>query len=134
MGFMGAVRSGFSNYVTFSGRARRSEFWFWVLFVIILQIVGYVIDGVIDPSSVTTEVGDGSFAVQSTGGPVTIILMLAVLLPGLAMSVRRLHDTDRSGWWLLIGLVPLIGAIVLLVFYCTGGTSGSNRFGPDPKA
>jgi uncharacterized membrane protein YhaH (DUF805 family) len=60
--------------------------------------------------------------------------MLAVLLPGIAVSIRRLHDTDRSGWWLLIVLVPLVGAILLIVWYCTEGTRGPNRFGADPKA
>jgi uncharacterized membrane protein YhaH (DUF805 family) len=133
MGFMEAVRSGFGNYVTFSGRARRSEYWFWVLFVIIISAIAIGIDGVINPDLVTTTSGDGMYGVAATGGIVSAIVSLALFLPGLAVSIRRLHDLDRSGWWLLIILIPLIGAIVLLVFYCTEGTKGSNRFGEDPK-
>jgi uncharacterized membrane protein YhaH (DUF805 family) len=133
MGFMDAVRSGFGNYVTFSGRARRSEYWFWVLFVIIAIVIATAIDGMINPDLVTTSSGDGMYGVSATGGIVALIVSLALFLPGLAMTVRRLHDIDRSGWWILIGLIPLIGFIVLLVFYCTDGTQGSNRFGEDPK-
>jgi uncharacterized membrane protein YhaH (DUF805 family) len=134
MGFTEAVRSGFSNYVTFSGRARRSEFWFWSLFAIIASVVAMLVDGMLFPGLMTAEVVDGMASVQSQGGPVTLIVGLALLLPGLAMAVRRLHDTDRRGWWLLIALIPIIGFIVLLVFYVTEGTRGPNRFGADPKA
>ncbi len=132
MGFVDAVKSGFGKYVTFSGRAARSEYWWWVLFVVILSIIGFAIDGIINPASVTTEMGDGTVGVSSTGGPVSMIISLAMLLPGLAVSVRRLHDIDKSGWWILIGLVPLVGFILLIVWYCTKGTMGSNRFGEDP--
>lgn len=134
MGFAEAVRSGFSNYVTFSGRARRSEYWYWALFVILVTAVAFIIDGQLFPGSVTTQVGDGMASVQANGGPVVGVAGLALFLPGLAVTVRRLHDTDRSGWWILLGLVPLIGIIVLIVWYCTEGTRGPNRFGPDPKA
>jgi uncharacterized membrane protein YhaH (DUF805 family) len=134
MGFIEAIKSGFSNYVNFSGRSRRSAYWFWFLFVIILQIITYTLDGVINPDSVATAVGGGSASISVAAGPVTFIAMLAVLLPGIAVSIRRLHDTDRSGWWLLIVLVPLVGAILLIVWYCTEGTRGPNRFGADPKA
>jgi uncharacterized membrane protein YhaH (DUF805 family) len=67
-------------------------------------------------------------------GPLYVLYALAVLIPGLAVGVRRLHDIDKSGWWMLIAFIPLIGGIVLLVFAVMEGTSGSNRFGPDPKA
>ncbi len=136
MGFMQAVRSGFSNYVTFSGRARRSEYWFWVLFAIIVASIALVLDMRFFPDSVTATAGveDGMASAQATGGPITALVGLALFLPGLAMTIRRLHDTDRSGWWILLGLIPIIGIIVLIVWYCTDGTRGSNRFGPDPKA
>ena len=116
MTFGQAISSGFSNYVDFSGRAYRSEYWYWVLFVILAEIVTSIVDYVI--------------GYQLTTG----LFGLAVFLPGLAVGVRRLHDVDRSGWWLLLGLIPLIGAIVLIIWFCTRGTPGPNRFGPDPLA
>jgi uncharacterized membrane protein YhaH (DUF805 family) len=134
MTFMEAVRSGFSNYVTFSGRARRSEFWFWTLFAIIISVVAMLVDGMIFPDLMTAQVTDAGASFQSQGGPISLVVSLGLILPGLAMAVRRLHDTDRSGWWLLIGLIPLIGLIVLIVWYVTEGTKGPNRFGADPKA
>ncbi len=75
----------------------------------------------------------GTFSSSSNIGLLSGIYSLAVIIPTLALSVRRLHDTDRSGWWILIGLVPLIGSIVLLVFYVMDSTPGQNRFGPNPK-
>ena len=87
------------NYATFNGRARRKEYWMFFLFNIIIAILLAVIEGIV-----------------GSPGIVGMLYSLAVLIPGIAVSVRRLHDTDRSGWWMLIALVPLIGAIVLLVF------------------
>jgi uncharacterized membrane protein YhaH (DUF805 family) len=117
MTFSEAISSGFRNYVGFSGRASRSELWYWILFAVLAGIVTTIIDlGVL----------------SSKVEPVSSIWSLVTFLPSLAMGVRRLHDTDRSGWWWLIGLIPLIGIIVLIVFWCSEGTSGSNRFGPDP--
>lgn len=108
------------NYVGFEGRARRKEYWMFALFNLIISIVLGIIDGLMASS-------------PESLGVLGLLYSLAVLLPSLAVSVRRLHDIGRSGWWLLIVLVPLIGAIVLLVFAVTEGTRGSNRFGPDPK-
>jgi len=116
MNFGEAISSGFSNYVNFSDRACRSEYWWWFLFVLIVQVVTNIIDAVI--------------GIQLT----TVIFSLAVLVPGIALGVRRLHDLDRSGWWLLLGLIPLVGAIVLLIWFCTEGSEGPNRFGPDRLA
>jgi uncharacterized membrane protein YhaH (DUF805 family) len=121
MGFTEAISSGFRNYVNFSGRAARSEFWFWVLFSILVSIAAGIIDF-------------GLFGIRDGVSPISSLTSLALFLPGLAVSVRRLHDTDRSGWWILLFLIPLIGAIVLLVWYCSRGTPGGNRFGPDPLA
>jgi uncharacterized membrane protein YhaH (DUF805 family) len=103
------------NYVGFSGRARRTEFWMFILFNLIIEIVLNIIGRALDTTLPATIYG------------------LAVLLPALAVWVRRLHDTGRSGWWLLIGLIPLIGAIVLLVFAASPGNVGPNNYGPDPK-
>lgn len=121
MGFTGAVRTVFSKYATFSGRARRREYWYWALFMILLTIVTTAADislGTIDDSG---------------NGLIGTVVTLALLLPGLAVTARRLHDTDRRGWWILIGFIPLIGFIVLLVFCVQDSNDGMNRFGPSPK-
>ncbi|MER7460273.1 DUF805 domain-containing protein [Micromonospora sp. NPDC126480] len=119
-----AIKSVLSQYVGFRGRARRSEYWWFALFTMILNVVAVILDGALG-----TKLGSD----PGSTGVIGLIVTLALLLPGLAVSVRRLHDTDRSGWWLLIGLVPLVGFIVLLVFFVKDGTQGSNRFGADPK-
>lgn len=116
MSFIEAVKSGFSNYVNFADRACRSEYWYWTLFVILGSIVTMIIDAVIG-----IRLTDAIFG-------------LAIILPGIAVSVRRLHDLDRTGWWVLLAFIPLIGAIVLIVWFCTKGTEGPNRFGPDRLA
>lgn len=136
MTFTEAVRSGFSKYVTFSGRARRSEFWFWLLFAIIAAVVAALLDAMLFPAmmDVQTDVADGVASVSAQGGPISALVTLGLLLPGLAMQIRRLHDVDRSGWWVLLAFIPLIGIIVLIVWWCTEGTRGPNRFGSDPKA
>jgi uncharacterized membrane protein YhaH (DUF805 family) len=114
MNFATAVKTCFRNYATFQGRAPRAEYWYFVLFNVIVSVVLNVIDGMI-----------GTQVLSSLYG-------LAVLLPGIAVATRRLHDTDRSGWWQLLWLVPIIGLIVLLIWFCTRGTQGDNRFGADP--
>lgn len=105
MGFFGAIKSVLSKYATFSGRAPRSEYWWWILFVILWAWIPIV----------------------------NIVLALVFLLPSLAVQVRRLHDIGRSGWWWFIGMVPIIGGIVLLVFYLTDSQTGENQYGPNPK-
>jgi uncharacterized membrane protein YhaH (DUF805 family) len=132
MNFTEAVSSVYRNYVTFSGRARRSEYWWWVLFSIIAAIVVGIIEGALGLGQGAMMSGGGGFEANYNGGPLSALWSLANLLPALAVGVRRLHDTDRSGWWLLIALIPLIGAIVLIVFFATKGTTGPNRFGDDP--
>ena len=110
------------KYAVFSGRSRRMEYWYFVLFNIIVGIVLAGIDALL-----------GTFSSTSNIGLLSGIYSLAVLIPTLAVTVRRLHDIDRSGWWILIGLVPLIGGIVLLVFALLEGTLGNNRYGPNPN-
>jgi uncharacterized membrane protein YhaH (DUF805 family) len=110
------------KYAVFNGRARRKEYWYFILFNIIINIALGVIDGV-----------TGSFSPETGMGLLGGIYTLAILIPGIAVSVRRLHDTDRSGWWLFIGLIPLIGAIALLVFMVQDSKPGDNQFGVNPK-
>lgn len=120
MGFGEAITSVLKNYATFTGRAPRSEYWFWALFFLIICIVTSILDAAIFPWSSFGE------------GPVSLIASLGLILPNISVGVRRLHDIDRSGWWLPIILIPLVGIIVFLVWACTRGTLGPNRFGPDP--
>ncbi len=110
------------KYAVFSGRARRKEYWYFFLFNVLITIVLLVIDGM--TGTLNAEAGIGLL-----GG----IYALAVLIPALAVSVRRLHDTDRSGWWLLIMLIPLIGVIVILVFMVQDSKPGENQYGSNPK-
>ena len=116
MNFGQAISSGFSNYVKFSGRALRSEYWYWVLFTVLGAIVAGIIDVVLSISVISGLFG------------------LATILPSLAVQVRRLHDLDRTGWWIFLGVIPLIGWIILIIWYCSRGTAGPNRFGPDALA
>ena len=120
------------QYVDFSGRARRTEYWMFTLFNLIIAVVLGFIDRALGFGSFTGNTS-GDVAFSASLGLLSGLYSLAVLLPSLAVGVRRLHDTDRSGWWLLIGLIPLIGGIVLLVFFVLEGTRGPNRFGADPK-
>jgi len=139
MSFMESIRTCLSKYATFSGRAQRSEFWWFMLFLIIAQILLGLVDSMIFPPtevmSMTSSMQDGyNFNFSYQPQPITAIFLLAMLLPNLGVGVRRLHDTGRSGWWWLIGLIPLIGLIVLIVFFATKGTEGDNAYGPDPLA
>lgn len=122
MDFMTAVRTCLSKYVDFSGRARRSEYWYFALFGFLVGIVTSVLDGVLGTDY------DGA----TSGGLINTVVSLAFFLPSLAVGVRRLHDTDRSGWWILIGLIPIIGWILLLVWFCTD-SKADNQYGPNPK-
>jgi uncharacterized membrane protein YhaH (DUF805 family) len=109
------------NYANFTGRARRAEFWWYVLANFIISIIFNIIDAVIG-----SGMGGGI-------GVIGLIYSLAVLVPGLAVAVRRLHDTNKSGWWLLIALIPLVGIIVLIVFWATDSTPGANDHGMSEK-
>ena len=115
MTFAEAVRSGFDHYVKFDGRASRPAFWWWFLFGVLVGIGATIIDAII-----------GTFGV--VGG----LVSLALLLPNLSVAIRRLHDTDHTGWWVLIGLIPIIGFIVLLIFYLRQSDPGENQYGPPP--
>ena len=110
------------KYAVFGGRSRRKEYWFFVLFNIIVAMVLTAIDFLL-----------GTFSASANVGLLSGIYSLAVLIPTIAVSIRRLHDIDRTGWWILISLIPVIGSIVLFIFALLDGTPGSNRFGPNPK-
>lgn len=120
MNMTDAVKAVFNKYATFSGRSARSEYWWWVLFTIIVSLVL----GFVDAALFGARMGQ----VGIIGG----IYSLATLIPSLAVSVRRLHDIAKSGWWLLIAFIPLIGAIVLIYWFVQRGTVGQNNFGQDP--
>lgn len=122
MGFVEAVKSCLSQYVGFSGRARRSEYWWFFLFNILVSIVASILDSILGTTSADTNIG----LIGSIAG-------LALFLPSLAVGIRRLHDTSRTGWWILIGLIPIVGWIILIVFYCLD-SHGDNKYGPSPKA
>lgn len=110
-----------NKYATFTGRARRMEYWYFALFNVIVSVCLAVVDSVLGMQMMA-----GVGLLQGLYG-------LAVLLPALAVSVRRLHDTGRSGWWLLIALLPIIGGIVILIFMVLDSNPGANRYGPNPK-
>ena len=117
MNFQQAIASGFRNYVTFAGRASRSEYWFWTLFAILVGAAAAILDAALFPGL--------------DARPIHSLASLALFLPGLSVSVRRFHDLDRTGWWLLI-LLTVIGIIVVLIWFCLRGTVGPNRYGSDP--
>ena len=111
------------KYAVFNGRARRKEYWTFFLINLVISIVLFAIGGLI-----------GTFSPQAGGGLLQGIFSLAILIPSLAVTARRLHDTGRTGWWILIALIPIIGAIVLLVFMVLDSQPGANQYGPNPKA
>ena len=113
MNFSEAIKSGFGKYVTFEGRAARSEFWYWTLFSALANLVAGILNSVLG------------------AGLIGVVVSLALLLPGIAVSARRLHDLDRTAWWLLIAFTG-VGVILLIIWDCMKGTTGSNRFGADP--
>ena len=120
MNLVEAVGSGFRNYVGFGGRACRSEYWYWALFVVIFSIVTFMLDSLLFPDNPARLLNS--------------LFSLAVFLPGLAMAIRRLHDIDKSGWWVLIVLIPIVGWIILIVWAIKQGDEANNRFGADPLA
>ena len=110
------------KYATFEGRARRKEYWYFQLFNVVAVVVLAFIDLAV-----------GSFSEEAGIGLLSGLYSLAVFIPSIAVTVRRLHDTNRSGWWFLIYFIPLVGAIVMLVFTVLDSQPGANRFGPNPK-
>ena len=126
MKFGEAVKTCFSKYCCFKGRARRAEFWYWVLFeMIVCAVVSFIIGFI------------GGLTGNDTNTAVSVansIIELALLLPGLGVAVRRLHDIGKSGWFLLINLIPVVGSIIVLVWNCKDSAAEENKYGPNPKA
>ena len=113
------------KYAVFQGRAQRKEYWFFILFYLIFMVVAFIVDAVLGTEYYVDEFESiGLFAT---------LYSLAMIVPSLAVTVRRLHDVGRSGWWILISLIPLIGGIVIFVFMVLDSQEGENRFGPNPK-
>ena len=127
MSFAEAVKSFWSRYTMFKGRSRRSEYWFIQLFLIITNLAAAAIDLALMGGDVDRFIANGG------GGILGLIWILVTILPALAVLVRRLHDTNRSGWWALIGLVPLVGGVVLFVFSVLDSTAGENQYGAPVK-
>ena len=115
-----SIKTCFNKYATFSGRASRSEYWFFVLFSILGGIVALIIDVMIL-----------GYSIESEYTPINSIFSLVLIIPTIAAACRRLHDVNKSGWWYLI-IFTIIGMIPLLIWYCSKGTDGDNRFGKDP--
>lgn len=122
------------RYVDFSGRSRRKEFWTWYLFVTIMYFVLMYLDAALGLGGTATGYAEGgSVGFNMTGGLLTILFVLAVLIPNIAVAVRRMHDIGKSGWMVLIGLIPLFGWIYVLYLYVQPGVAGPNQYGADPK-
>lgn len=119
MGFQEAIVACFRQYAVFEGRAGRPQYWWFFLFNVLMQGATGLVDAAL-------------FGGDSMG-LVNGLYSLVVLLPGLGVAVRRLHDIDRTGWWLLVSFVPLVGILLLLVWFARPGDAGANRFGPDPR-
>ncbi len=121
------------KYATFAGRARRKEYWLFTLFVSAVSLILFRLSAPIgnwaDPATDPESLSFGNEAIAAALG----LFLLLMLLPSLAVTIRRLHDSNRSGWWWFIGLLPVAGGIILLIFYFMDGTAGPNRFGADPK-
>ena len=111
------------RYADFSGRSRRKEYWLFVLGFIIAIIAAMTVESLLGMSDM---IGEGY-------GPLSLLVILGLFIPALAVQVRRFHDQNKSGWFVLLGFIPFIGSIVVIVFMCFEGTRGDNRFGPDPK-
>ncbi len=141
MSFMDSIKTCFGKYATFAGRASRSEFWWFMLFLLVSTVVLSFVDTVVfGPRDVMTMATTDSFEQGMSFNfswnpqPITAVFMLVTLLPNISVMVRRLHDTGRSGGWWFIGLIPMIGLIVLIIFTASKGTDGDNAYGPDPLA
>lgn len=111
------------RYADFSGRSRRKEYWMFLLGVIIAAVILSIVEGVLGLQGM----------VGGVYGPLTLLLILGIIIPSIAVQVRRFHDQDKSGWFVLLGFIPIVGGLIVLVFMLLEGTKGPNRFGPDPK-
>jgi len=123
MDFTTAVKTVFKRYAEFGGRSCRAEFWYFELAIILFEIAYFIVDGVLRAISLTP--------LSLLLGLVSLVFVLAIIVPILAVEFRRLHDIDKSAWWLLLSFVPF-GGLVLLYWFCQPGDRGANRYGPNP--
>ena len=121
MGFIEAIKICLNKYVDFKGRARRSEYWFFFLFTLLVSVILGFAEGYL---GIFPNINQSILA---------NIFALIVLLPAIGVGVRRLHDTNHSGWWYLLSIIPIIGFIILLIWLCKDSDEGDNRFGSNPK-
>ena len=128
MNFTAAIRSFWSRFADFKGRSRRSEYWYVQLFLVVTNMAVAGIDLALMDGDVDRFIANGG------GGIVGLIWIFATIVPALAVLIRRLHDAGKTGWWALVGFIPLVGAIVLLVFTVTDSSPGENKYGISPKA
>ena len=128
MNFTAAIRSFWSRFADFKGRSRRSEYWYVQLFLVVTNLAVAGIDLALMDGDVDRFIANGG------GGIVGLIWIFATIVPALAVLIRRLHDTGKTGWWALVGFIPLVGSIVLLVFTVTDSSPGENKYGTSPKA
>lgn len=131
MGFAKAVCTCYAKMLSFEGRARMAEYWWFALYQTLALIILFLLLGTLTPWEVSEAPLDKNLASADVTGWVLAVGLFAIFFPSLALTVRRLHDIDKSGWWYFICLVPF-GGIVLFVFMCMPGTPGRNRFGPSP--
>ena len=128
MNFTAAIRSFWSRFADFKGRSRRSEYWYVQLFLVVTNLAVAGIDLALMDGDLDRFIANGG------GGIVGLIWIFATIVPALAVLIRRLHDTGRTGLWALVGFVPFVGAIVLLVFTVSDSSNGENKYGTSPKA
>ncbi|RPF21049.1 DUF805 domain-containing protein [Myceligenerans xiligouense] len=140
MSFMESIRTVLSKYADFNGRARRSEYWWYMLayMVVVLVLEAIFIFPALGQMTAAQTENPGAVAemppMMVVGYVLILIVALGLLLPSLAVTIRRLHDSDKSGFFFLLGFIPFVGGIIVFVFTLLPGTPGPNRFGPDPKA
>ncbi|PUB25536.1 uncharacterized membrane protein YhaH (DUF805 family) [Promicromonospora sp. AC04] len=133
MSFFESVRTCLRKYGVFSGRARLSEYWFWQLAVALVTAVvfgAFIVPALITMDPVTQEPG----VLGTIGSVLWVVVLFGTLVPSIAVAVRRLHDTGKSGWFFLLGYVPFVGSIIVIVLAALPGEIGPNQYGPDPKA
>jgi uncharacterized membrane protein YhaH (DUF805 family) len=123
------------RYADFNGRSRRKEYWMFVLGLLIVYLaLGMLVAVGAASTPMGMEQGMAWSSVAMLGMGLIFLVAFAVIIPAIAVQVRRFHDQDKSGWFVLLNLVPYVGGIIVLVFMCLEGTKGDNRYGPDPKA
>lgn len=139
MTFPEAIKSAFRNYANFRGRARRSEFWYFYLLNFIINFTARIIVSLPLIFSLASEGGETVTPVSLTGtftvfmGLALLVINLVLAIPSISVSVRRLHDTGSSGWYLLVGLIPMIGAVMMLFWFCQDSQPDANKWGKNPK-